>query len=151
MCVDFHNVMLIYVQTIANNFSRAISSPSVHISADSSPARLNNCGDEYSTAEKKRKDNTRALFQTAADTQVFIITLVIKLTVTYIAGHLSPIFTICPSVLNSEMNSHTSPLAKKPGPHRPTPTPTPLTPAPLEQSINSPRSQSARIQLFPKP
>lgn len=26
LCVDFHNVMLIYVQTIANNFSHAISS-----------------------------------------------------------------------------------------------------------------------------
>lgn len=67
--------------------------------------------------------------------------LAIKLTVTYIVGHLSPILQYAtPPVLNSEMNSHTSPFPN-----------VEIRAGPLEQSIYWPRSQSAQIQLFLEP
>lgn len=133
--------MLIYVQTIVNNFSCVLYSPR---HTDKSSARLNNCSNEYSVAKIRRSVISKPSGRTS-----FIIMLVINLTVTYIAGHLSSIFTICPSLLNSEMNSRTSPLPKLDPP--PPSHLLYIRIGPLEQSINSPRSQSAQIQLFLKP
>lgn len=147
-CVDFHNVMLIYVQTIVSNFSYGRISTPVHINADGSRAGLNNCGNEYSSVKITawryfKSPQTHKFHHRAGD----------KTDCDIHRGTPFAHFTPCPSVLNSQMNSLTSPLPN-PDPHPPllsASSPPPPPPPPLEQSINSARSQSAQIQLFPKP
>lgn len=104
-CVDFHNVMLIYVQTIVSNFSYGRISTPVHINADGSRAGLNNCGNEYSGV----KITARRYFK-SPQTHKFHHRVGDKTDCDIHRGTPFAHFTPCPSVLNSQMNSLTSPL-----------------------------------------